>query len=312
MGPEYRPLESEIAALAARQHGVAALAQLVALGMTRRAVAKRADAGRLHRVFRGVYAVGHVRLTKYGRWMAAVLACGDGALLSHVSGAELSNLRKSGNVIHVTSPTRSRHGLKGIRLHQPRSLAPEHRTTINGIPVTTVPRLLADLAGTLDATGLKRVWQEADRQGVLDVDAVKPLASQPRRGVRNLRALIEAAEDTPDTKEEFEHRFHDFLTGRPDIPTPSHNVVVHGHVVDVAWPAHRLIVELDSRAFHWHRAEEDRDRDGDLLAQEWRTYRVTWKALTRTPELVAYRIRRMLLTDPLCMPATVSEEVSDS
>jgi very-short-patch-repair endonuclease len=73
-----------------------------------------------------------------------------------------------------------------------------------------------------------------------------------------------------------------------------------------------LIVELDSRAFHWHRAEEDRDRDGDLLAQEWRTYRVTWKALTRTPELVAYRIRRMLLTDPLCMPATVSEEVSDS
>jgi hypothetical protein len=290
---------------------VVALWQLAELGLEKRAVMHRVAAGRLHRVFRGVYAVGHARLTKYGRWMAAVLACGDGALLSHLSAAELLNLRGSGNVIHVTSPTRSRHGLPGIRLHQPRSLAPEHRTTIDGIPVTTVPRLLADLAGTLDATGLKRVWQEADRQHLLDVEAVKPLASQPRRGVRNLRALIEAAEDTPDTKEEFEHRFADLVVVE-DLPRPVYNTLVEGYLVDAFWPEERLIVELHSRAFHWHRAEEDADRAADLLAKRYRTYHVTWKALTRTPEVVAGRIRRMLGTSPLCMPATVSEEVSDS
>jgi very-short-patch-repair endonuclease len=165
---------------------------------------------------------------------------------------------------------------------------------VDGIPVTTVPRLLADLAGTLDATGLKRVWHEADRQGILDVEAVKPLASQPRRGIRNLRALIEAAEDTPDTKTEFEHRFHDLICANPDIPQPVYNVALHGYVVDAAWLTRGLVVELHSRAYHWHRTEEDADRAGDLLAYGYRTYAVTWKALTRTPDLVAYRIRQML------------------
>jgi hypothetical protein len=284
----------ELAALAERQHGVVALWQVVALGLEKRAVMHRVAAGRLHRVFRGVYAVGHKRLIKRGWWMAAVLACGEGALLSHLSGAELLNLRQSGNIIDVTSPTRSRHGLHGIRLHQPRFIAPEHRTIVDGIPVTTVPRLLADLAGTLDATGLKRVWHEADRQGILDVEAVKPLASQPRRGIRNLRALIEAAEDTPDTKTEFEHRFHDLICANPDIPQPVYNVALHGYVVDAAWLTRGLVVELHSRAYHWHRTEEDADRAGDLLAYGYRTYAVTWKALTRTPDLVAYRIRQML------------------
>jgi hypothetical protein len=288
------PADAGIAALAHRQYGVVSLAQLVALGLSKQAVAKRVAAGRLHRVFRGVYAVGHRRLTKYGRWMAAVLACGEGAVLSHLSAAELLNLRLSGNIIDVTSPTRSRHGLKGIRLHQPRSLAPEHRTTIDGIPVTTVPRLLADLAGMLDATGLKRVWHEADRQKLLDVEAVKPLARQPRKGIRNLRALIEAAEDAPDTKSEFEHRFHDLMAANPDIPQPVYNVALHGYVVDAAWLTQGLIVELHSRAYHWHRSEEDADRAADLLAHRYRTYHVTWKALTRTPDVVADRIRLML------------------
>src|SRR3954454_23577099 len=117
MRPQDRPVDVEIAELALRQHGVVALWQLVALGLKKRAVMHRVAAGRLHRVFRGVYAVGHARLTKRGWWMAAVLACGDGALLSHLSAGELLNLRASGNTIDVTSPTRSRHGLKGIRLH---------------------------------------------------------------------------------------------------------------------------------------------------------------------------------------------------
>jgi hypothetical protein len=215
-------------------------------------------------------------------------------VLSHLSEAELLNLRKSGYIVDVTSPTRSRKGLDGIRLHQPRVLLPEHRTTVDGIPVTTVPRLLADLAGVLDATGLKRVWQEAQRQRLLDVDAVKPFVNQPRKGIRNLRALVADAEDAPDTKTEFEHRFHDFITDHPEIPTPAYNVALHGYVVDVAWLDERLIVELDSRAYHWHRTEEDADRAADLLTRGFPTYHLTWKALTRTPDKVAGRIVHLL------------------
>jgi hypothetical protein len=303
MGPIYRPVEMEIAALAARQHGVVALAQLVALGLCRGAVAIRAVAGLLLRGCRGGSAVGHAGRTKRGWWMAAVLACGDGALLSHLSAAELYVLRRSGNTIDVTSPTRSRSGLKGIRLHQPRTLAPEHCTTIDGIPVTTIPRLIVDLAGMLDATGLKRVSQEADRQRLLDVEAVKRLTHQPRKGIGKVIELIEAAEDTPDTKEEFEHRFHDFLTERPDIPRPVYNTLVEGYLVDVYWPRHGVIVELQSRTFHWHKTEDDADRFGDLIALGYRVYPVTWRALTREPEKVAGRLRRLLRTAPSPTPA---------
>jgi hypothetical protein len=109
-----------------------------------------------------------------------------------------------------------------------------------------------------------------------------------------LTALIEEAEDAPDTKTEFEHRFHDFITERPDIPRPSYNVALHGYVVDALWPDERFIVELQSRGFHWHRTEEDADRAADLLTHGYRTYPVTWKALTRTPDTVADRLRTLL------------------
>jgi hypothetical protein len=222
--------------------------------------------------------------------MAAILACGAGAVLSHLSAAELYGLRLSGNIIDVTSPTRSRAGLGGIRLHQPRVLLPEHCTVVDGFPVTTIPRLLADLAGVLDQTGLKRVWQEAQRRSLLDTEAVKPFVNTPRRGIKKLRTLYEDAEDAPDTKTEFEHRFHDFITDHPAIPTPVYNAAIGPYVVDALWPDAKLIVELHSRTYHWHRTEEDADRVADLMARGFRTYPLTWKPLTRTPDLVAQRI----------------------
>jgi very-short-patch-repair endonuclease len=295
MHGEKRPVDSRIAALAARQQGVVARRQLEATGLGKGAIDHRVSAGRLHPVFRGVYAVGHRRLTRRGWFMAAVLACGYGAVLSHFSAAELLGVGRSRSGIHVTTPNRNLHGQKGIVLHRARALRPEHRTTIDGIPVTTVPRLLADLAGTLDKTGLKRVWQEAQRRKLLDVEAVKPLASQPRRGIGNLNALIDEAEDAPDTKTEFEHRFHDFIRAR-DIPAPAYNVAIGPYVVDALWPGAKLVVELDSRAYHWHRAEEDAERHADLLVAGYLPYHVTWKALTRRPDALESRLRRLLRT----------------
>jgi very-short-patch-repair endonuclease len=174
---------------------------------------------------------------------------------------------------------------------------------VDGIPVTTVPRLLADLAAMLDKQQLKRVWQEAQRVHRFDVNAVKPFLHEPRKGIGNLTALVEEAEDAPDTRSEFEHRFHDFLSERPDIPKAAYNVALHGYVVDAAWLSQGLIVELDSRGFHWHRAEEDFDRDAELLTYGYRTYHVTWRALTREPEKLAGRLRRLLKTTPSPTPA---------
>jgi hypothetical protein len=298
-----QPIDVEIAALAQRQHGVVAVWQLAAFGLDRFAIAKRARAGRLHRVFRGVYAVGHRRITKRGWWMSAVLACGEGTVLSHLSAAELHNLRRSGNIVDVTTRTRGGRGQQGIRLHHPRLLLPEHCTFVDGIPVTTVERLIVDLAGMLDATGLKRVWHEADRLHLLDVEAVKPLTHQPRKGIGKVIELIEEAEDAPDTKEEFEHRFHDFLTERPDIPRPVYNTLVEGYLVDVYWPRHGVVVELQSRAYHWHKTEDDADRFGEMTALGYRVYPVTWRALTKEPEKVAKRLRRLLRTAPSPTPA---------
>jgi hypothetical protein len=114
--------------------------------------------------------------------------------------------------------------------------------------------------------------------------------------VKPLRALIAEATDAPDTIEEFEARFADEMRRHPDIPTPIYNGLVHGYMVDAHWPGTRLIVELDSKTFHWHTREEDAERDADLLLAGYVTYRVTWRALTRTPDEVAGRIRRLLRT----------------
>jgi hypothetical protein len=297
MRTEYRPIDLEIAYLAERQYGVVALWQLVALGLAAATVRGRVAAGRLHPIHRGVYAVGHKRLTKSGRWMAAVLACGEGAVLSHISAGELLGIA-NGRGIHVASPTRSRNGIPGVILHHPSGLRDDERTEVDHIPCTSVTRTLVDLATIFDAQQIKRAWQDAQRQGLLDVTAVRPYLDQPRKGIANLRALVELQEDVPDTKTEFEHRFHDLMRANPDIPQPVYNVALHGYVVDAAWLKQRLIVELDSRGFHWHRAEEDYDRDAELLTHGFRTYRVTWRALTREPDKVATRLRRLLRTAP--------------
>ena len=153
--------ERELAALAARQHGVVARPQLTALGFNRRSIDIRLRSGRLHRVHRAVYAVAHQTLTQHGLWLAAVLAYGEGTVLSHRSAAALWGfLRTSGPGIDVTSP-RGRRGRPGINLHKGR-VAPAECTKRSGIPITSVARTLLDLAGAIDAKRLERACEEAD------------------------------------------------------------------------------------------------------------------------------------------------------
>jgi hypothetical protein len=309
MDARSSPPDRRIAELAAGQFGVVACWQLEPLGIGRGAIARRLANGRLHPVHEGVYAVGHPRIGRYGHLMAAVLAFGPGALLSHRPAAEIYGLlgRTSGRP-HVSSDARSLVGRPGIRLHRCRRIDPALATAVDGIPVTTVPRVLVDLcADRRDDLLVKRAWQQADRLGLLDVRAVAELVdASPGRRVRPLMLLIGLARDTPDTREELEARFADLMELCPDLPDPAYNVAIGPYVVDAVWVAQRVVVELDSRAFHDsddESFEDARIRHAELQLLGYRVYPVTWREVTRHPDRVADTLRRLLRTGPSPTPA---------
>jgi hypothetical protein len=167
---------ADIARIAARQHGVVSLEQLAATGIGRQGIATRLKAGHLHRLHRGVYAVGHCGLSREGRWMAAVLAYGPAAVLSHLSAAELWGMIRSkrrpspaerNEAVHVTVPSDAgRRHRPGIRLHRSRTLLPRQMTHRLGIPVTTPSRTLADLRRTIPAKRFAAARREAEFIGL--------------------------------------------------------------------------------------------------------------------------------------------------
>src|SRR4051794_33626558 len=199
-GTQSRPvaLDRSLARLAAAQHGVVTRPQLVELGFSPRAITGRMARRGLLVLHRGVYGVGHGVLRPEGRWLAAVLAGGPGAVLSHRSAAALWDLRPATRpTIDVTAP-RTRVGRPGIDLHLSRCLESHHRAERKRIPATTVARTLVDLAGVLETTGVERAWHRAEMLDLLDVDAVRDALSngRGRRGAATLRALL--AEHAPD------------------------------------------------------------------------------------------------------------------
>jgi very-short-patch-repair endonuclease len=287
-----------IARLAERQHGVVAHRQLVELGLDRSAVGRWASAGHLIQVHVGVYAVGHGRLSRNARWMAAVLACGSGALLSHSSAAALWGIRVTAGSLIDVSATRSRHRRPGITLHRPRRLHAEDRATRNGIPVTSIARTLLDLAAVVRPRQLARAIDEADRLGVLDVRATERSISRTNghrgRGLLR-RALLVNRGPQAVTRSELERRFLS-LCREAGLPRPQVNIAIEGVEVDVAWPARRLVVELDGYEFHRTRArfEEDRSRDGELLVAGYRVLRITHRRLESDAPGVVAAVRRLL------------------
>lgn len=288
-----------IAALAGAQGGVISREQLLILGLSGAAIDHRVRAGRLHPVHRGVYAVGHRVVSAEGRWMAAVLACGGGAALSHESAAAAWEIRRAdAGSVHVTAAGHTgRRRRAGIHLHRTRSLPPVELTTHRGIAITTPARTLLDLAA--DGLRGRPLEQALDRAELLRLDFADlraALEAHPTRsGSPALRALLSRyTAGSTVTRSELEERFL-ALCDRYAVPRPNVNTCLEGGIeVDFVWPAARLVVEVDGYAFHRSPAafEQDRARDVALVLTGYRVLRFTWTQVTRRPREVARALQR--------------------
>jgi len=254
-----------IGRLAERQHGVVARRQLLAAGLTREAIAHRTRVGRLSCLHRGVYAVGHRLLSPEARWMAAVLAAGPKAVLSHRSAAALWGIRpcRGGNVDVTTSSSRRQR--PGITWHVA-NLPADEITSLAAIPVTTVPRTLLDLAAVLDQRGIERALNQAEVRRYVDHLSLPALLERypRRRGAGTIRVILAAGGvGTTLTRSELEERFLRLVVNR-GLPQPELNVpiAVRGRFVEVdcLWHRSRVIAELDGRAVHGTAAAFERDR----------------------------------------------------
>jgi predicted transcriptional regulator of viral defense system len=289
------PSDAALSELAFEQHGVVSRAQLIALGLGSGAIGRRLRAGRLHRLYSGVYAVGHRAISREGRWMAAVLFCGPEAVLSHRSAAALWGIRgHSSGAIEVTTPRKSRSHQR-IRRHF--AVLPADEVTIrDGIPVTTVPRTLFDLAADHGVDAVEHALRQSERLRLYDGLSLEDLLGRHprRRGSRTIRACLQRRRELPAgvTREELEARFLAFLD-RLGLPRPRLNAWLslgsRRYRPDCLWPEQRLIVELDGYETHgtWSSFQGDRDRDRRLTAAGYRTIRVTWSQLNRIPDEVA-------------------------
>jgi predicted transcriptional regulator of viral defense system len=286
------PPDARLARIAGRQHGVVTLRQLKVIGIGAASVKRRVAKGRLVRLYRGVYAVGHVQRTPETRWIAAVMASGPGSVLSHLDAASLWQIyKRSGANMHVTTTAPSVRRLPGVKVHRARRLDPEDVTKKDGIPVTTVARTLIDLTDILPSDRILRAVREAEYLKLLDVNSLIA-AVQRANGRRRLRALNEAIErHTPGqiVREELEHRFQELLHAG-GLPKPQTNVKVKTwrgtYEVDCLWAEQGVAVELDGRDAHMRAAafEEDRARDAALTATGLRPLRFTWRRLTEEPD----------------------------
>lgn len=293
--------DRQIAALATVQHGPISRWQLRELGLTDKNIDYRLAKGRLFRLYPGVFAVGQTAMSREGRWMAAVLTSGPGAVLSHGDAAALWDLAPSrGAAIHVTTSSRSGRvpDRRRVRLHRVGTLSDDEKTVCAGIPVTTPARTLLDLAPSLRPRALEDVIERMDRLQLFDLVAVRRcLEAHPRQsGAPKLRMVLERLSGT-DTRSPLEVALLQ-LCDDYNLPTPRANTVVAGHLVDFHWPGTGLIVETDGFAFHRTRAafDADRERDQQLALAGYRVIRFTYDQVTRRRRDTARRLRRLIAT----------------
>jgi hypothetical protein len=270
-----------IAAIAGRQHGLITFLQLLAVGLSRGAIAARVRTGRLHRVGRGVYGVGHARLSQEGRWLAAVLAGGEGSVLGYLSAAVLFQAwRRKVEGIDVVS-TRRRRQEAGIRVHRCRNLDPRDVTTYRGIPVTTMARTLVDLTDVLTPHQLANVIHEAAFRRRFHEPATR--AAMARAQGRKL-SVLEAAlamhnTGSAGTKSDLEDRFlaQVQLAGlEPPLVNAGVRTPHQQFEVDFLWPDKKLVVEVDGHGHDRPRTQQqDAERDRALQKAGYEVARVT-------------------------------------
>lgn len=264
--------DARIGKVAGRQHGVVTAAQLTEAGIGKDGVSWRMRSGRLHRLHRGVYAVGHRSLSWRGRWMAAVLAAGDGAVLSHSSAAALWQfLRPIPGPVHVALGAAVHRARRpGLRIHRSRTLTPRDITRRHGIAVTTPARTIEDIRAEVEPYLFRRALRQAELAG----HRVPHLGRVER------------------TRSDLELLFLALCDGH-GLPRPLVNHRVHGHRVDFFWPEQRLAVETDSWGYHRGSVafEDDHDRDLELRAHGITTRRYTGDQLEAAPDAVAADLR---------------------
>jgi len=292
-----RAVERAIARVAGRQDNVIALEHLLKAGLGEDAVAQRVKGGSMQRLHRGIFLLGAAPPTQMARARAAVMACREGAVLSHRSAAELFRLLpETGGEVDVTVVGRNQGFHPGIRLHRPRALARHDVTSVRRIPVTSIARTICDLAATEPSRVVEAAFQEALYRDIVSPDRLaQVLAREPRRkGAPVIRALLEDPRMTRSERERALLR----LIDQAQLPRPLTNVRLHGYLADAYWPAEGLVIEFDGWQGHGHRNafERDRKRDQVMLANGLRPMRVTDRHLKHESVALVARIAQSLRT----------------
>jgi very-short-patch-repair endonuclease len=289
---------SLLAGAATRQNGLVTRSQLAGLGFSQTAIARRVANGTLHRLHQGVYVVGHEALAPLARETAALLACGPGAVISHLSAAVIWSLvpeGADGRDVHVTVTKRRVRSRPGLRVHGASDLTEVDVRRKGGVALTSPARTLLDLAGDRSRL-LEPAFIEAYGSRLLRASELEALIRRAGglRGVPALRGLMEA-HASGYTRSEAE-RVMRKLARAAGLPEPRVNVQLHGYLVDFLWSSQRLVVEVDGYGFHSHRRafETDRKRDGTLVAAGYRVIRVTWDQLRREPMRVVANVASAL------------------
>ncbi|MFN8111685.1 MAG: type IV toxin-antitoxin system AbiEi family antitoxin domain-containing protein [Solirubrobacterales bacterium] len=280
------------AELAGRQHGVVSRPQLLAAGLTSSGIDGWLRHGHLHRLHRGVYAVGHPRISQEGRWLAAVLTCGPGSFLSHGPAGQLLGLvnRRERFALHVSRRGRTGRSPAGIVTHHPRSLPLADTTVRLGIPVTTPTRTVWDLSASLSPAQLRRAFEQAEKFGLLERERLATLlaATPNHRGAGRLRELLaERSVPLSETRSWLEELA---LTACRDhgLPTPAVNVPLLGYEVDLLWMEAKFVVEADGDD-HLSPAQRDRDNERDIALGRagYLVRRYSSRAMSRSAEVAA-------------------------
>jgi very-short-patch-repair endonuclease len=289
--------EQALARIAARQDNVVTWHQVCQVGLGRGWLAHRIEVGTMQRLHRGVYLLGAAHPTPFVRCRAAVLACGDGAMLSHLSAAAAWKMVAVVEAeVGVTVLGRKPRQRARIRIHRVSTLAARDVRTLRGVRLTSPARTICDLAASEPIETAERAYSEALVLRLLTpaqlADAAGRVAAN--RGAAAVRRLLAGGPRI--TRSEAERRLLG-LVARAGLPPPQTNVKLHGYRVDFVWPEHRLIIEVDGFQFHGHRRafEQDRMRDQVLIARGYRVIRITWRQLTGEPLAVLARIAQALV-----------------